>query len=116
MEKDKKKPRAQVVTTIDLPEEIRDELKKKKISLGVKTYGAVIQILLERYSIGAGAVAAVAGSSGDDAEENVMQKNERLPQRMYHSELVKNAKAVRYYTGLHFGAYLWLQKTLSAEV
>jgi hypothetical protein len=116
MEKDKKKSRAQVVTTIDLPEEIRDELKKKKISLGVKTYGAVIQILLERYSIGAGAVAAACNAPSSADEENDDDEKVPVQQILYASEVIKNEEVVQYYTGLRRGAYLWLQKAMVAAV
>lgn len=111
-----KRVREDKATTIKVTSATKDEVKKRKNSLGLRSAEDVIQDLLQTSLHRVAPDDAVAGSLGDDAEENVMQKNERLPQRMHHSELVKNAKAVRYYTGLHFGAYLWLQKTLSAEV
>lgn len=116
MEKAKKKLRAQVVTTINVPEEIRDELKKKKISLGLKTYGDVIQNLLESSSIGAGAVGMARGGPSLADEENDNDAESPVEQILFASKLIKNEEVIQYHTGLRLEAYLWLQKAMVAAV
>jgi hypothetical protein len=116
MEKASKKARAKKETTIKVSEDTKEELKEKKRALGLRSLDEVIQSLLGRASVAAGAVGNAQVGAGAGSEEIDDDGKTPLPQRLFAADLVKNAEAVQYHTGLRRGAYLWFQKEMVAAV
>ncbi len=105
-----------MTTTLRLNKTTTDRLKEAKIALGLASQDDVVNYLL--HQLGGGG--AHAGSDSDDGEARGMEdgddEKERVGQLFSCSEILKEDKAIKYWTGLKRPAFDWARKALEEAV
>lgn len=116
MKKAGKRDRVQDPVTIEVSKETRDNLKKMKEDEDLRNMDAVVRELLGKSLRALKAVVAIHGVESEDIEEDEDDGKTPLPQKMFSSELIRNVKALRYYTGLTILTYKWVLSAMRSAV
>lgn len=116
MENEGKRGRVEDPVKIEVSAETQKELKKIKWDQGLRNMDLVLRELLERPSRLKQAPVAIDGEEEDVDEEEQDDGKTPLPQMMFASQVVRNVKALRYYTGLSIIAFKWVSKALEKAV
>ena len=103
-------------TTVELEKQVRDDLKEWKELHGLNSMSAAVAALL----LGAHGGAGGDDDDGDEGNMNIGSdddgEEERIPQLFSYRLLAKEAKALKYHTGLRPGAQDWLMAALREAV
>lgn len=103
-------------TTIDLEKSVRDELKRWKERHGHKSLSAAVAALVRGDPDDGEGDDGSGGAGPMDGESDVDEGEERIPQLFSYRLLARDAKALKYHTGLRKGAQDWLMGTLRSAV
>lgn len=105
-----------MTTTIQINKVLAKRLKELKVAHGAKSMDAVIQHLLGldvNNNEAAGASSAEEEDDGDAAERKAFQHEKQF---FSYEDLVKEDAVIKFYTGLHPMARLWLWNRLKKLV
>ena len=93
-----------------------EELKKRKLDGSHSSIDQVIRAVFGNSSVAAQAIAQVPKVPVWDEEDENDDGKTRLPQKMFSSQVVRNVKALKYYTGLSQLTYKWVLKAMRNAV
>lgn len=103
-------------TSVDVEDEVHEELKELKTSLGLKTLGDVVRTLADRYH-GRGPAVESDEDNGEqrNMEEDDDEKCEKT-QLISFALLDAEPKAIKYFTGLSKPCMDWVMEAMRAAV
>lgn len=102
--------------SIEVSREMWEELKKRKLDGSYSSVDQVIRAVFGNSSVAAQAIAQVPKVPVWDEEDENDDGKTRLPQKMFSSQVVRNVKALKYYTGLSQLMYKWVLKAMRNAV
>lgn len=116
MENGEKRGRVEKPVTIEVSKWMKEKLKEMKSDLKLKNMDAVLRDIVKRRPLSRQDPAAfnLEKNNADGEEED--DGKTPLPQTMFASTLVKNVKALKYYTGLSVLAFKWVSQALEKAV